>query len=172
MPTANKHVSPAKAGIATIAALATSMAALPLTTTSASAGDRGWHRDRDHRVVRCGPRNDFCGQRRGHREVRRHRDRDNGNVGAAIALGVIGTAIIAGALSQPQNPAPVYRHPGNTYPPAPAPHTSRVVTTYGSTFEPWSREWYNWCDNRYRSFNPNTGTYRGYDGRDHFCVVR
>lgn len=35
--------------------------------------------------------------------------------------------------------------------------------------EPWSKEWFGWCVKRYRSFNPETGTYRGYDGADHFC---
>jgi hypothetical protein len=46
------------------------------------------------------------------------------------------------------------------------------VTYYRQAgFEPWSRSWYNYCSDRYRSFNPNTGTYRGYDGRDHFCTA-
>ncbi len=37
--------------------------------------------------------------------------------------------------------------------------------------EPWTREWFRYCSQRYRSFNPDTGTYRGYDSRDHFCVA-
>ena len=32
--------------------------------------------------------------------------------------------------------------------------------------------WYDYCARTYRSFNPQTGTYRGYDGRDHPCVAR
>lgn len=32
--------------------------------------------------------------------------------------------------------------------------------------------WYDYCARTYRSFNPQTGTYRGYDGRDHACVAR
>jgi Na+/glutamate symporter len=36
--------------------------------------------------------------------------------------------------------------------------------------EPWTREWFRYCSQRYRSFNPDTGTYRGYDSRDHFCT--
>ena len=39
------------------------------------------------------------------------------------------------------------------------------------TFEPWSPEWYRFCEDSYRSFNPRTGTFRGYDGREHFCVA-
>ena len=27
-----------------------------------------------------------------------------------------------------------------------------------------------WCLNRYRSYNPRTDTYRGYDGYDHRCI--
>ena len=34
---------------------------------------------------------------------------------------------------------------------------------------PWSPEWYNYCTSRYRSFNPRTGYFMGYDGRPYFC---
>jgi hypothetical protein len=37
--------------------------------------------------------------------------------------------------------------------------------------EPWSREWRDYCEGRYRTFNPKTGTYRGIDGQDHFCTA-
>ena len=40
------------------------------------------------------------------------------------------------------------------------------------TLEPWTAGWREWCQNRYRSFNPSTGTFRGYDGFDHFCVPK
>jgi len=35
--------------------------------------------------------------------------------------------------------------------------------------EPWTDEWYEWCSNRYRSFNARTGTFTGYDGVKYFC---
>ncbi len=35
--------------------------------------------------------------------------------------------------------------------------------------EPWSEEWYDYCFQRYRTFNPNNGTYLAYDGRRYFC---
>ena len=35
--------------------------------------------------------------------------------------------------------------------------------------EPWSREWFRYCESRYRSFDPGSGTFVGYDGREHFC---
>jgi hypothetical protein len=34
---------------------------------------------------------------------------------------------------------------------------------------PWSPEWYSYCAQRYRSFNPHTGYFIGADGRPYFC---
>lgn len=34
---------------------------------------------------------------------------------------------------------------------------------------PWSREWKEWCAGRFPSFNPQNGTYLGYDRKRHFC---
>jgi len=48
-----------------------------------------------------------------------------------------------------------------------------VITYQGSaSLEPWTPGWREWCSNRYRSFNAQTGTFRGYDGLDHFCVPK
>ncbi len=52
------------------------------------------------------------------------------------------------------------------------PKVIRYEDTFDASYEPWSAEWARWCDSKYRSFNINTGTYRGYDGKDHFCVVK
>lgn len=48
------------------------------------------------------------------------------------------------------------------------------VITFRDTasLEPWSAGWREWCSNRYRSFNAQTGTFRGFDGLDHFCVPK
>lgn len=35
--------------------------------------------------------------------------------------------------------------------------------------EPWSAAWYSYCESRYRSFDPRSGTFLGYDGQRHFC---
>lgn len=35
--------------------------------------------------------------------------------------------------------------------------------------EPWSKAWFVYCSNRYRSFDPPTGTYLGFDGERKFC---
>ncbi len=100
---------------------------------------------------------------------------------AAIIAGVVGLAagVAAGsALAQPRyvEPDPVYveRPPVyvqpepayvDEYPPAPR----RTYVNYD--LEPWSPQWYRYCSDRYRSFNPRSGTYVGYDGREHFCTA-
>ncbi|GAA5664001.1 hypothetical protein Brsp07_02491 [Brucella sp. NBRC 14130] len=140
---------------AILAAASLAAVAAPLATASADSwGHHGWNRGGWDRPY--------------------YRDRHRGH-GDAVAAGVIGLAagaLIGSALSQPQptyvQPAPVYAPPPPPpayYPAAPA----RQVTYYRAGYEPWSRGWYQYCSDRYRSFNPNTGTYRGYDGRDHFC---
>jgi hypothetical protein len=35
--------------------------------------------------------------------------------------------------------------------------------------KPWSKEWKEWCARRFSSFNPQNGTYLGYDQKRHFC---
>jgi len=38
--------------------------------------------------------------------------------------------------------------------------------------EPWSEAWFDYCRSKFRSFDAKTGTYLGYDGQRHFCVVK
>ena len=33
----------------------------------------------------------------------------------------------------------------------------------------WTPAWYTYCAQRYRSFNPHTGYFIGYDGQPYFC---
>lgn len=73
---------------------------------------------------------------------------DNDNLGAAIGIGIVGLtlgAIIAGAAADSANRVPEYRD-GNDY-----------------------DNWFRYCSSRYRSFDPRTGTFLGYDGRRHPC---
>ena len=110
---------------------------------------------------------------------RRHHH-DHGDALAAGVVGLAAGALIAGALSNPQprysyydddydyQPAPVRRYyaaPVRRYYAAP-----RVV--YADRYaEPWTRAWYEYCSDRYRTFNSRTGTFVGYDGDRHFCVA-
>jgi BA14K-like protein len=117
---------------------------------------------------------------------RHHRDLDGALV--AGALGLAAGAIILGSVNEPRviyhEPdyyEPDYYEPDvEYYPVRPRPQVirppvySQRVIRYRDVqvgAEPWSRDWFRYCSNRYRSFNANTGTYRGHDGRDHFCVA-
>ena len=125
---------------AAILAFAT-VATIAAPMAGASARDRGWHGPRYHH--------------------------HHGRGGDAVAAGVIGLAagaLIGSALSQPAEPRVIYEEPirdDRYYPHAPA--------SYRGGLEPWSPEWRDYCSRRYRSFDQRSGTYRGYDGRDHFC---
>lgn len=112
----------------------------------------------------------------GDRYYGRHRGPSDGDMIAAGILGLAVGAVAAGALSQPRGPVydgPSYYDDGY-YPPAPRARRydyRRVDYNYGG-LEPWSREWYRYCKSRYRSFDPGSGTFVGYDGREHFCTAR
>lgn len=87
----------------------------------------------------------------------RHHDHDD-NFGAGLALGVFGLA--AGALIANQ----AYRYPaygGYGY-------GAPVYGTYGGY---GANGWADACAQKYRSFDYRTGTYLGYDGRRHTCVL-
>lgn len=97
----------------------------------------------------------------------RHRDRhhhhsDSGDLAAAGILGLAAGALVVGLASQPE---PVYRRPVRVY------RDTAYVDGYAGGLEPWSPEWYDYCSDRYRSFNPRSGTFVGYDGAEHFCVA-
>lgn len=171
-----------------VTACAVSATALSPIVTAPAAAD-GWGRPESSRQYQrysddctyrgdrpgCNLGNDrklrgYYGSRNYYHRPRHHHD---GDAAAAAIIGLAGVAIIAGALSQANRaPAPrTYRIEPDRYPPAPARSGPNVIT-YDSTLEPWTPEWYDWCDRHYRSFNGQTGTFRGYDGRDHFCVPR
>ena len=99
---------------------------------------------------------------------RHHRDRD-ALIGGALGLAT--GVIIGGALaSQPRYSEPRYVEPD--YYPEPEPRVIyRRQPVYTPSYEPWSQSWYDYCSQRYRSFNPRSGTYVGYDGREHFCTA-
>lgn len=154
-----------------VAACAISATALsPLAGAPAAAGERSFYAN-DRCYYRDGRREcDRAVSRRNHAKNHRRHDRVDNDAAAAAIIGLAGVAIIAGALSNSNPPVREYRVAPNAYPPAPARGPS--VVTYESRLQPWSPEWYRWCDARFRSFNPQTGTYRGYDGLDHFCVPK
>ncbi|MDP3410404.1 BA14K family protein [Bosea sp. (in: a-proteobacteria)] len=72
-------------------------------------------------------------------------------VGAGIAAGVIGGALAAGALAGPRyvEPAPIYV--------APAPVYGAPLRAYG--YSPSDVDAVAYCSRRFRSYDPETGTY-------------
>lgn len=77
-----------------------------------------------------------------------------GNSSNALAAGLIGLGVGA-VLGSALTPKTVY-----VAPPA------RPV---GYRPRPWTEDWFAYCHSRYRSFDPRSGTYLGYDGYEHFC---
>ena len=94
------------------------------------------------------------------------RVRGRGGRGAAI-VGGIATGLILGGIIGSQQPyyyggPPAYYGPPTYYPPG----------YYGPVYGPrygGPPDWISYCFSRYRSFDPASGTYMGYDGRRHYC---
>ena len=82
----------------------------------------------------------------------------HGNGWGAGLLG-FGIGTIVGSTLAPRE---VYVVPDYDYEPA-----YYGPAAYGPP--PWTPEWYNYCAQRYRSFNARTGYFRGYDGLPYFC---
>ena len=131
-----------KTAVLSVAVAATTLATLP----AANAGDRYW--------------------RRGDRNYQHYRS-NSGDLAAAGILGLAAGALVVGLASQPE---PVYANPYRQ--PRPRPVREYPETVYlDGALEPWSADWYDYCSDRYRSFNPRSGTFMGYDGQEHFCVA-
>jgi hypothetical protein len=83
--------------------------------------------------------------------------------GAAVAAGVIGGLIIGGIAAAT---APRYYYDDYYYGPGyygPPPVVYGPAPVYGNL------AWLRYCSARYRTFDPVSGTYLGYDGYRHYC---
>ena len=119
----------------------------------------------------------------GHRYYGHHNDDDDDLVVAGILGLAVGALAASAAVGGPYYgggyPAyPAYRaapryngyyngHYRNGY----YGYAARPAPRYAS-LRPWTPAWYSYCESRYRSFRPDTGTFTGYDGRQHFCRAR
>lgn len=105
--------------------------------------------------------------------------------GELLAAGIVGLAIgaiIAGAANQHNHNHAGVHHPTrprpdrNYFPPEPDDYSDEPTVIYAEPAyeppQPWSPEWYRYCRNRFRSFDDDSGTYLGYDGRRHFCIAK
>ncbi|MDQ2633297.1 MAG: BA14K family protein [Pseudomonadota bacterium] len=127
------------------AILSTAVAAMTLAAfPAANAGDRHWRRHHHHH----------------------HHNSGGGDLAVAGILGLAAGALAVGIASQPR---PVYdysyRRPVRVY------RQRAYVEDYAGGLEPWTAAWYDYCSDRYRSFDARSGTFMGYDGQEHFCVA-
>lgn len=138
------------------AVLSAAVAATTLAVMPAEAGQR-WHdRGRGPVVVQHQP-----------------------DAGAVVAAGILGLAIGAIAVGAASNRQPAYdnsyRHPRprpqrEYFPAAPTSHPGRYADT--RAYATWSPEWYRWCSENYRSFDPARGTYTLRPGVERLCVAQ
>ena len=154
-----------KAAITGLAAAFLATTLMPVATAEAGHKKR-WKKHHGQHVVYV-------------KKHKKHRRYDGGDALAAGIVGLAVGAIIADQTIRYRQPNVVYVQPQPRYvapqPVYPSHSTPRVITyenSVGASYEPWSPEWYDWCRANYRSFNASKGTYRGYDGLDHFCVVK
>ncbi|MGX5845219.1 BA14K family protein [Mesorhizobium sp. ArgA1] len=101
--------------------------------------------------------------------------------GDAVAAGVLGPAagaLIVGALTNDRPPPRDYyygdyyhRHVRVRQAPVRRYYAQPQVFYAYRCAEPWTRDWYVYCSDRYRSFNARTGTFTGNDGEQHFCTA-
>jgi len=98
--------------------------------------------------------------------------------GWGLGAGLVAGAIIGGALSSPYyyGPGPYYAAPGPYYaapgpyyyaPPPPAYYGAPAAPGYGGA--PVAGDAVAYCTQRFRSYDPASGTYLGYDGQRHPC---
>nr|WP_298105066.1 BA14K family protein [uncultured Shinella sp.] len=143
--------------------LSLAVAATTLTATAGVGEARDRNRDGYWREGDSGYRE--------YRPRRHHRDHNGRDAVIGGALGLATGVIIGGALANQQRyNEPRYVEPD--YYPEPEPRVIyRRQPVYTPNYEPWTQSWYDYCSQRYRSFNPQSGTFIGYDGREHFCTA-
>ncbi|UTO27942.1 BA14K family protein [Bartonella harrusi] len=105
-------------------------------------------------------------------------NRDNsGNALAAGVLGLAAGAILGNVLKQPAQPQIIYQMPPQNQVVYQRVPQNQVVYQVQESVEYLPLEqtstakWLEYCRKKYRSFNPQTGTFRGHDGLDHVCYA-
>ena len=88
------------------------------------------------------------------------------NANDAIIAGAAGFAV--GTLFGNATARPRYVPPQAVYVAPPPVYVAPVAPVYYAP-APWTPEWYSYCARKYRSFDPRSGTYLGYDGYRHLC---
>ncbi|WP_332066002.1 BA14K family protein [Bartonella sp. CB189] len=113
-----------------------------------------------------------------HKHVHQHfvERNDSGDTLAAGILGLAAGTLLGNVLKKPEQPQIIYQV-------APPQHQviyhevpqTQVVYQAPTVVTPqnpqWTSGWVQYCKAKYRSFNPKTGTFKGYDGKEHFCYA-
>ncbi|ENN93891.1 BA14K family protein [Bartonella bovis] len=138
-----------------------------------------YHREQRHIHHKNPTRYYYHHEQTTHHNIHQYHVNRPNNTSDALAAGVLGLAtgaILGNVLTKPAQPQIIYQapYPQNQviYQEIPQPQVVYQVhptVTYQSTYQPWTSQWLQYCTQKYRSFNPKTGTFRGYDGLDHFC---
>ncbi|AGF74752.1 hypothetical protein BAnh1_08760 [Bartonella australis AUST/NH1] len=176
--------------LAALSAVSTAIISAPLTaalaydgystkkTTESSHITSNYH----HQIQ--GQQNRYSGHSRVHSEQETHRRTERrvesrvrererrvshssnvnmGGVLAAGAVGLIASAIIGNVLSKKQQPKVVYQtRPQNQV-------TYQGQATTHQLAQQRGANWLEYCTKKYKTFNPETGTFRGNDGLNHVC---
>jgi hypothetical protein len=58
---------------------------------------------------------------------------------------------------------------GNQATQATRPGREDMAETDEATLEPWSKEWFDYCKRKFRSFDTKDGKYTSFDGNRYFC---
>jgi hypothetical protein len=138
------------------------MSAPGLSNTLLSATTVQYQKQRYGKPGNKAPRQAYQGGNRG--------CRDGNPAGAAVAAGVAGLVVGGIIASQRQREYRTYEEPypayGQRYQPVYS-EPQYVEQSYAPAA--WTQEWYDYCAGRYRSFDPRSGTFVGYDGRRYMC---
>jgi hypothetical protein len=88
-------------------------------------------------------------------------------VGAGVAAGLAAGAIIGGAMQQDQGYYPAEPYPAEAYPV----YSDQVPSDEdaGPQVAAGDADSVAYCQQTYRSYDPTSGTYLGYDGLRHSC---
>ncbi|MEP0323079.1 BA14K family protein [Bauldia litoralis] len=132
------------------AAIAVAFAVSPMAAPTAQAAGPGYSGDMVHLV----------GNKKYYKRWKGNNYRACRNCGRTYAPNWVGPAIgfgtgffVGSLLAQPRYYAPAPRYVAPGY--APRGYASRDA----------------YCHQKYRSYNSRTGTYTGYDGRQHYCRI-
>jgi hypothetical protein len=103
----------------------------------------------------------------GRRHHRHHHRGHHGGAAAAAIIGLGAAAIIAG--SRRSHGYYDYGYQPRYYTPPRRPYYAYSGPAYGYAPAPWTPAWYRYCSQKYRSFDPRSGTFQPYYGPRRLC---